>query len=67
MMPAASIVIYAGMIQPQSKQPYELLIDMITSDNVLANKEIISYKIPIQSFMGESVFLFIKQQKSIHN
>jgi len=62
MTPNTSIVIYAGMIQPQSKQPYELLRDMITSDNILANKEIISYKVPIQSFLGESVFLFVKTE-----
>jgi spermidine synthase len=60
MTPMTHIVIYAGMIQPQIKQSYELLRDMITSNHVFANKEIITYKIPIQSFMGESVFLFIK-------
>jgi spermidine synthase len=63
MTPDTSIVIYAGMIQPQSKQPYELLRDMIiSSDNVLVNKEIIPYKVPIQSFLGESVFLFVKTE-----
>jgi hypothetical protein len=29
----------------------------------LVNKEIISYKVPIQSFLGESVFLFIRTFK----
>ena len=65
MTPEASIVIYAGMIQPhQIKQPYELLRDMLSDpssvQDTLINKEIISYKVPIQSFMGESVFLFMK-------
>ena len=63
MTPEASIVIYAGMVQPQIKQPYELLKDMIASSNhLLANKEIISYKVPIQSFMGESVFLLMRTE-----
>ena len=62
MTPNASVVIYAGMIQSQSTQPYELLRSMITSNNVLANKEIIPYKVPIQSFLGESVFLFVKTE-----
>jgi spermidine synthase len=65
----ASIVIYSGMLQPnQLKQPYQLLKDLITypscwGQDKLVNKEIISYKVPIQSFLGESVFLFIRTFK----
>lgn len=65
----SSIVIYAGMIQPhQIKQPYQLIRDLITypscwGQDKLVNKEIIPYKVPIQSFLGESAFLFIRTFK----
>ena len=63
------IVIYSGMIKPNEPiQPYEIVRDMMTyppcwGQDKLVNKEIIPYKVPIESFLGESVFLLIRTFK----
>lgn len=56
--PNASIMIYAGMIQNATVQPYHMLKDIITQS--FPEKDIHSYTVPITSFMGNAVFLLLK-------
>lgn len=56
--PRATIVMYAGMMmKDESVHPYQMLCHMIGQQ--LKNKDISPYMVPIQSFMGDAVFLML--------
>ena len=58
--PDAVIVMYAGMAELSIKepvQPYQMLCHMILQQ--LKDKDINPYIVPIQSFMGDAVFLML--------